>query len=271
MNESSCGLVEENLGLVEAVVRRLAAGFPRHVDRAELASAGMLGLVEAAANYDPERGVPFAPFAHRRISGAVLDHCRRSDWAPRSVRAAARTAETSTQEVANRLGRTPTTPELSAAMGISVDELGNLRALVDRGVLERIDDPGRDRTRTDTAACSPDHCDPAVTIEEGEQIAYLRDAVAVLPERHRSVIVGHFFQELPDQEIASSLGVSTSRVSQLRSDAIEMMRDGIDAQFSPPPAARPVGRVARRKARYSAAIATSSSYRSRVSVETCSA
>ncbi len=271
MNESSCGLIEENLGLVEAVVRRLAAGFPRHVDRAELVSAGMLGLVEAAANYDPTRGVPFAPFAHRRISGAVLDHCRRSDWAPRSVRAAARTAEASTQEVANRLGRTPTTPELSAAMGITVDELGQPPGPGrPRGPRE----PRRSRTRSD------DHghrClfarprDPALTIEAGEQIAYLRDAVAVLPERHRSVIVGHFFEEIPDQEIASSLGVSTSRVSQLRSDAIEMMRDGIDAQFSPPPVARPVGRVARRKARYSAAIAASSNHRSRVSVDTCSA
>ena len=155
MNESSCELIRENLSLVETVVRRLAAGFPRHVDRAELVSAGMLGLVEAAASYDPQRGVPFAPFAHRRISGAVLDHCRKSDWAPRSVRAAARTAEASTQEIANRLGRTPTTPELSAAMGITVDELSNLRTMVDRGVLESIDDPGRERARTSAAPVRP--------------------------------------------------------------------------------------------------------------------
>ena len=90
------------------VVFQVAVHFPRHVDREELATAGALGLVEAARRYDESRGVPFDRFAAQRIRGAILDAVRAADWAPRSVRNLARKLEAVEQRLATELGRVPT-------------------------------------------------------------------------------------------------------------------------------------------------------------------
>jgi RNA polymerase sigma factor for flagellar operon FliA len=79
------------------------------------------------------------------------------------------------------------------------------------------------------------------------------------------VIEAYFLEGKPSEEIARDLGITQSRVSQLRTDALEMMREGLEAQDAPRPAERPVGRVARRKSRYATAIARQSTWQARVS------
>jgi RNA polymerase sigma factor for flagellar operon FliA len=93
------------------------------------------------------------------------------------------------------------------------------------------------------------------------------DAVRSLPDRLRIVIVGYFFEERSMQDLADELGVSESRISQMRAEALLLLRDGINSQLDPDKVAadaRPDGRIARRRAAYHAAIAASSSYRARV-------
>src|SRR5690606_34740034 len=97
-----------------------------------------------------------------------------------------------------------------------------------------------------------------------EMHAYLRDAVALLPERHRLVIVGYFLEGRTSLELARFLGVTESRVSQLRSEALVMLKEGIEAQYRPAVADPPVGRVARRKATYAADISTASEWKDRL-------
>lgn len=258
-------LIEHHLPLVEHIVRRMAAGFPRHVDRSELVSAGVMGLVEAARRYDTRRGVPFVQFASRRIRGAVLDLVRSSDWAPRSVRAFARQADAAEQALASRLGHSPNVGELAASLGCSVGELEQLRARVHRGVVVALDHHGGDDSSPLMAAlAAPEANDPLQVLEAIEHVAYLRDAVRALPERHRAVIVGYFLQGKTSEEVADELGVTQSRVSQLRADALVMLRDGIEAQYQPRPRERPVGRVAKRQHRYAAAIAGASTWQDRL-------
>src|SRR5918999_1061570 len=114
-------VVEQHLPLVKHVVFQVAVHFPRHVDREELARAGALGLIEAAHRYDAERGVPFQRFAAQRVRGAILDALRSADWAPRSVRNAARSLESTRQKLAHDLGRTPSVQELAEALGTTPD------------------------------------------------------------------------------------------------------------------------------------------------------
>src|SRR6185436_19725775 len=118
----STRLIEEHLPLVGHVVFQVAAHFPRHVDRDELARAGALGLVEAAQRFDPRRGVPFNRFAAQRIRGAILDAVRSADWAPRSVRSLARKLEGVEQRLATELGRVPSAREMAEALGMTSDE-----------------------------------------------------------------------------------------------------------------------------------------------------
>lgn len=265
--------IDEYLPLVEQIVAQVAINFPRHVDRGELVRAGVLGLVEAAHRYDDSRGVPFDRFAALRIRGAILDAVRAADWAPRSVRALARRVDATEQELANRLSRMPSAEELADATGTSVDDLRGLRDRVFRSVVLTLDyragadDP--DMTLgdmlSDRTAPEPDE-----EMETRELLSYLRDAVGLLPERHRIVVVGYFLEGRSSDELARLLGVTESRVSQLRSEALLMLREGIEAQYQPerqPEQQQPVaGRVGRRKSAYAAAISSSSRWQDRLSM-----
>jgi RNA polymerase sigma factor for flagellar operon FliA len=229
-------------------------------------SAGMIGLVEAAERFDPARGIPFSRFAATRIRGAMLDSVRTADWAPRSVRSMAREAETAEQNLASKLGRTPRPEEVADAVGLSADALDQLREQVNRGIVMTLDHAyGEDATIPLVATIvDPSSPEPDMVLESTERSAYLRDAVAALPERHREVIQGYFLDGKTSQEIAEELGITQSRVSQLRADALTMMREGLEAQYKPQETDRPVGRVARRKSRYASAIARQSSWKARV-------
>ncbi|MFN0091323.1 MAG: sigma-70 family RNA polymerase sigma factor [Acidimicrobiales bacterium] len=263
--------IEQHLPLVKHIVFQVAVHFPRHVDREELARAGALGLVEAAQRYDEARGVPFDRFAAQRIRGAILDAVRAADWAPRSVRNLARRLEQVEQQLATELGRVPTPAEMADALGMAPDELLRLQDRMFRSVVlalehEVTDELDEDLTLVDVLE-DRNAIEPLRELESRELHAYLRDAVELLPDRHRLVIVGYFLEGRTSQELARLLAVTESRVSQLRSEALLMLREGIEAQYAAsgqPDAGAVSGRVARRKAVYATAIGDASQWRSRL-------
>ncbi len=262
-------LIEDHLPLVRHVVFQVAVNFPRHVDREELATAGALGLVEAARRYDESRGVPFDRFAAQRIRGAILDAVRAADWAPRSVRNLARRLESIEQRLASNLGRMPSSGETAEALGISIEELRRLQDKMFRSVVLAleydINDGEEDLTLVEVLT-DDSTLEPTEELEQRELKAYLRDAVHLLPERHRIVVVGYFLEGRKSQDLADFLGVTESRISQLRSEALEMLREGITAQYEADQGApvEPQGRVARRKAGYATAIAEASHWHDRI-------
>ena len=270
-NQELSRLIEQNLPLVKHIVFQVAVHFPRHVDRDELARAGALGLVEAARRFDESRGVPFDRFAAQRIRGAILDAVRAADWAPRSVRTLARKLETVEQRLATELGRVPNPTEMAQALGMSRDELNRLQDRLFRSVVlalehEVNEDTDEDLTLVDVL-CDRSAIEPLEELETRELHAYLRDAVNLLPERQRLVVVGYFLEGRTSQDLARFLGVTESRVSQLRSEALQMLKEGIEAQYTGSATADPeqsVGRVARRKASYAAAISDASPWHSRI-------
>ncbi len=260
--------VENHLGLVEQIVVQVAVNYPRHVDRGELVRAGVLGLVEAARRFDPALGVPFDRFAARRIRGAILDTVRAADWAPRSVRALSRRADSTEQELASQLGRLPTRDELAEAVGCSRDDLSKLRDRVFRAVVLALDyQLGGERDDLSLGDVLHDRTalEPSEELEAREMRGYLRDAVELLPERHRLVIVGYFLESRTSEELARFLDVTESRISQLRSEALIMLREGIDCQYRDGErSVDPRGRVARRKAGYATAIGEKSNWKDRL-------
>lgn len=270
-NQELSRLIEQNLPLVKHIVFQVAVHFPRHVDRDELARAGALGLVEAARRFDESRGVPFDRFAAQRIRGAILDAVRAADWAPRSVRTLARKLEAVEQRLATELGRVPNPAEMAQALGMSRDELNRLQDRLFRSVVlalehEVNEDADEDLTLVDVL-CDRSAIEPLEELETRELHAYLRDAVNLLPERQRLVVVGYFLEGRTSQDLARFLGVTESRVSQLRSEALQMLKEGIEAQYTGSATTDPeqsVGRVARRKASYAAAISDASAWHSRI-------
>jgi RNA polymerase sigma factor for flagellar operon FliA len=264
-------LIERNLPLVQHVLFQVAAHYPRHADREELAQAATLGLVEAAHRFDPARGVPFERWVSMRVRGAIVDAARALDFAPRSLRAAARTVEDATNTLLTRLGRTPTPEEVAAEMQVPVRELHELQGRVHRALVLSLDAPcgeedGDPLTLAD-GLVETVYVDPSAQLEQREQAAYLRDALALLPGRLQAVVSGYFLEGRSSAELAEELGVTESRVSQMRSEGLALMRAGMSAQFSDNPAdTQPeTGRAANRRAAYAAALSGRSSYADRLS------
>ena len=265
-------MIEANLPLVKHIVLQVAVHFPRHVEREELARAGALGLVEAARRYDESRGVPFDRFAAQRIRGAILDAVRAADWAPRSVRTLARKLEATEQRLASKLGRVPTIEEMADALSMDTNEFNRLRDRMFRSVVlalehEVSDDVDDDLTLVDVLVDQA-AIEPSEELETRELHAYLRDAIALLPDRQRLVIIGYFLEGRTSQDLARFLGVTESRISQIRSEAIQMLKEGIEAQYvakdDDEPRPEPRGRSARRKAAYVDAIGERSDWHDRM-------
>jgi RNA polymerase sigma factor for flagellar operon FliA len=256
-------MVRENLPLVGHLVREMLAKVPAHVSRDELTSAGMIALVVSAQTFDGSKGVPFARFAAIRIRGAIMDELRGMDWAARSVRARAREADAVRAQLAAQLGRTPHNDEVASTMGIGRGDLTALDADVARAGVLSIENFAPD---TGAHAVSDGSAGPESMILRREQLGYLHDAIAELPDRLRTVITAYFFQERQMTDIAAELGVSESRVSQMRAEALRIMRDGMREQAEPPSDMSSGGRAAAARVAYCRSVNMRSSLSERLAI-----
>ncbi|MGN6331580.1 MAG: sigma-70 family RNA polymerase sigma factor [Motilibacteraceae bacterium] len=259
-------LVTTNLPLVGYLVSEMIGRVPAHVSRDELMSAGLAALAQAARGFDPERGVPFGRFASTRIRGALIDELRSHDWASRSVRSKARRRDAAIEALAGVLGRTPTAEEIAAHLGVAVGEVESVEEDVQRAVVLSLQGFADPSALDEVAPVGDESPDERLLLNE--KIGYLHDAIAVLPERLRTVVVRYFFEERPMAEIAVELGVTESRVSQMRAEALSLLRDGMNSALEPElvqPVGRPDGCATRRREAYFAAVASHSDFRTRLS------
>lgn len=267
-------LISSHLGLVGHIARETAVRLPRHLDTDDLVGAGALALVQAAHAFDTSLGVPFARFAATRIRGAMIDQMRQRDWATRSVRSRARTLDRVTEGLTAALQRTPTDTELAAASGMTGEEVRAIREGTDRATLLSLDPLAGGETNAATALqdSSPR---PDEVLVAAERVGYLRDAVAELPERTRTVVSGYYLEHRPLTEIAEELGVTQSRTSQLRAEGLALLRQALSVLLQEGPRSGeetgevmgPDGVRARRREAYVDAVANRSSVRSRADVE----
>ncbi|HET6209340.1 MAG TPA: sigma-70 family RNA polymerase sigma factor [Jatrophihabitans sp.] len=246
-------LVRENLALVGHIVRETMTRLPAHIGRDDLTSAGMAALVLSAQGYDESRGVPFARFAAIRIRGALVDELRSMDWASRSVRGRAREVDAARNQLSVTLGRSPRPHEVAETLGVSVSELGNIDADVHRASVLSLQGFAPE---TGAAMVPDSQRGPEQLVVDREQLGYLHDAIAELPERLRYVVQSYFFDQRQMADIAAELGVTESRISQLRAEALKLLRHGLAAcEPAAPPAPEPTGRSGAKIASYAAAVA----------------
>lgn len=218
-------LVEQYLPLVRYVVARIPVTLPATLDKEEMFSVGIVGLMHAAASYDPTRGASFKTFAYTAIRGAILDEIRRHDPVPRSRRDRLRRIDRALGALRAQLDREPTLEELAERLGMAAAELDeDLLALRTCRVLS-LDDSvpgpaGEDSGSLLSRCADPDTEEPDARLLRDERLTQLARAIAELPEAERHVVVLYHYENLYLKEIGAILGVTESRVSQILTRAM---------------------------------------------------
>jgi RNA polymerase sigma factor for flagellar operon FliA len=222
-------LLTENLSLVHHVARQLERKLSNELDHDELVSAGTLGLMAAMGSFDPNRGLAFSTFAVPRIRGAILDELRRQDHVPRSVCRKTRDINAAQTQLAGHLGRAPEDSEVAEALGVDLQTLWKWQSDIEGAIRVPIDRPAQDRGDNHASLLDFMHTDPADGVDERlgreQEVALLREAIMKLKDQERTVLALYYFEELNLREIADILGLTESRLSQVRSKALARLRE----------------------------------------------
>ena len=223
-------LLDQHLGLVQAIARQIARRVPPAVELDDLVSAGTLGLVRALESFDPARGLEFSTYATPRIRGAILDELRSQDWVPRSVRRRAREIAAVVTSLEQRLGRSPTTAEIALELGITLEEYWRWSEDLDRSTLVRLPRATRGAEEDDLppdaivqAAAAP----PEEPELDDDETAALRARIAELPATERTVLALYYYEDLNLRQIGEVLHLTESRISQIRSRALQRLREDL--------------------------------------------
>lgn len=214
--------------LVKFVVGRLGIGSHPTVEVGDLINHGVLGLMDAIERFDPDHGVKFETFAVPRIRGAIYDGLRQLDWVPRSVRARARQLESAIAAFEARNGRSPDEAELAQALDLTVDELTDWMSSVASttiGTLDRALEAGSEPSPLNGESPTS----PSRLVEDRAVRDAMRAELRQLPEREQLVLGLYYEEGLTLAEIGAVLGVTESRVSQLRIKAVLDLRARLSA------------------------------------------
>ena len=212
-------MVEQHAPLVKRIACHLINRLPASVQLEDLVQAGMIGLLEAARNYDECQGASFETYAGIRIRGAMLDEIRKNDWAPRSVHRKARLVAEAVREIENEVGRDARDTEIAESLDMSLQEYYKILQDNSYHKVLSFEDLGiGDESILETMSDNAPGIVDGLQREDMQHL--LSDAIATLPERERLVMALYYDEELNLREIGAVMGVSESRVSQIHSQAV---------------------------------------------------
>ncbi len=216
-------LLEQHTVLVKRIAYHLLARLPASVQVEDLIQSGMIGLFEAATNFDCSKGASFETFAGIRIRGAMLDEIRKGDWTPRSVHKNSRMVSDAIRSLEAQYGRDVSDSEVAEKLEISLNEYHHILNEVSAGKIIGIEDLG-----VSDDSINYEHSykvdDPYQSIEQIVFKKKLTECISTLPEREALVLSLYYDEELNLREIGQVLDVSESRVSQIHSQAMHRLK-----------------------------------------------
>ena len=228
-------LIDNYSYLVKITAGRIAGGVPPSLDREDLISAGVIGLIRAVDQFDASREVKFETYAIALIRGAILELLRGEDWAPRSVRDKIKGLERAYSGVESRLGRPGTDEEVAHELSTTVDGLHKMLSEVAQASVLSLDEmlfssePDATLRVVDTVEDTSGTGDTTRAVEKRERRQALQVAVKRLPEREHLVLSLYYYEGLTFKEIGKILQVSESRVFQLHQQAMMRLRGYLSA------------------------------------------
>lgn len=219
-------LILEYAPLVKVVAGRMNMYLGNNVEYDDLVGYGVFGLIDAIDKFDAFKDVKFETYASLRIRGAILDQIRKMDWIPRTIRQRQKQIDSVMHQIEVAKGREATDEEIAVALGISDDEYTQWQSQMKiTGVvsLNEYIESGSDISN-EKAQFSRHFEQPEEAIEKEELKQMLMEALELLTEKEKKVILLYYYEDLTLKEISNILEVSESRVSQLHTKALSKMK-----------------------------------------------
>ena len=235
LSDDKSRLIRDNLYLVDILVARMVTQVPSFMDKDDMKSAGMVGLLDASNKFDPSKNILFKTFAEYRIRGAILDEMRKLDWFSRSLRDKQNRIGKTLAKLELKLGRDPEDHEVAEEMELSLDDyrsmLGQVSHLGCVSLNETLDHSSEGRSFLDTLANQRSDNKPGKRIEDLELTNRIAGILGQLSKKERLVISLYYYEELAQKEIAEILELSEGRVSQLHSQALIKLKTKMASQL----------------------------------------
>ncbi len=226
--EARLELINHYSYLVKITAGRLVTSLPGGLERDDLVSAGVIGLIKSVDQFDPTREVKFETYAIALIRGAILEMLRDEDWVPRSIRERLKALDRTILQLETHFGRPATDGEIAQSMGISVQEVNELMVRMGRTNVYSLDDILGTTDNDDhihfVELIVDEGANTSGEVEAREIRRVLASGVDRLPDRERLVVALYYFEGLTFKEIGRVLGVSESRVYQLHTQAMNRLR-----------------------------------------------
>ena len=208
------------LPMVHKIVQRVVTYLKPSLSYDDLVSAGTVGLVKAARDYDPSRQAKFKTYAYIRIRGAILDELRNWSFGPASVGKQIREAMQLSLEITKQKGSSPADEELAEKLGISIDKLYQTFENARAKHFVSIDNSRENSPPLSSSLAAVDTATPHQQLEQNELIDELAGAIQKLNERQRQIILLYYQQQLTMKQIAEVFHITEPRVSQLHASAL---------------------------------------------------
>jgi len=223
ISDDSEALVMQHLGLVKRVALHLKVRIPPFMELDELIQVGMIGLLEAARAFNPDKGVDFENFALSRVRGAILDEVRQLSYLPRSAVAFNKSESRATDALSTELGRAPTQIELAEHLGDDIESFHKKR-----GNASRFETFSMEVVADEVMGIADERSrQPEAIVEHADFMRAVTQAIADLPERDQLLMQLYYVEELNLKEIGEIVGVTESRVSQLLTATVKKLRTSL--------------------------------------------
>jgi len=237
-------LILRYVSLIHFVLGRLGFNPYGGIEYDDLASQGMLGLIEAVDHYNPAFGTRMSTYATLKIRSKVLDYLRDLDWLPRIARQKVRAMQGAMVELEHKLHRLPTDEELAAHLNLGMDELSHIQMDSSRVVIsldETTSKMGNEDAESSMHEWLMDEHqeNPSEVYEEKDMQTNLVEAIKELPEREQLVLSLYYFDELTFKEIGKTLEISESRVCQIHGRAVISLQSLLNGEAAGKKRGRP--------------------------------
>jgi RNA polymerase sigma factor for flagellar operon FliA len=224
-------LIQRYAHLVSITAGRLFGPMPSGVERDDLVGAGVVGLVKAVDQFDPDRNIKFETYAITLIRGAILEMLRGDDWVPRLVRDQQKQLRQAYTKLEAQYGRPATEDEIAEELGITPEKLDKLLSSIGRANLLSLDDMRMGSEQQRLVDLLPtDDPSPLESVTVRERQRALVSAVDKLPDRERTVVALYYHEGLTFKEIGGVLTVSESRAYQLHAQAVTRLRSYLQTE-----------------------------------------